>query len=129
MSYQQFFVYLAYPLLEDLLDEDRMQLLSLFQYFMYLIGGADPNPVPEHHLQFTQKIIEFWVTKYIHITDGWGNEPSIHFALHMVNDCLVHGCHYDVLSAFKYENCLCYVKDDINSGKCKLEQFKNQMIE
>jgi hypothetical protein len=128
-TYRQFFLYLAYPLLEDLLDDDWQELLRYFQYFVYLIGGADPNPVPEYDLQFAQQIIEFWVTKYLHLTNGRGKEPSIHYALHMVNDCRVHGCHYDVLSAFKYENCLRYVKDDIQSGNYKLEQLKNRMME
>jgi hypothetical protein len=128
-TYRQFFLYLAYPLLEDLLDKDWLQLLRNFQYFMYLIGGADPNPVPEADLQFAQEIIEFWVTKYLHETNGKGAKPSIHYILHAVQDCRFHQCHFDCLSAFKYENALRYITGDIQSGNCKLEQLKNRMIE
>jgi hypothetical protein len=129
-TYRQFFLYVAYPLLEDLLDSDWLELVRYLQYFMYLIGGADPNPVPEHDLVLAQKIIEYWVTKFVHMTNGrCASKPSTHFALHIVQDCRFHGCHYDVLSAFKYENELRYIIGDINSGNCKLEQLKNRMLE
>jgi hypothetical protein len=128
-TYRQFFLYLAYPLLEDLLDSDWRELLRYLQYFMYLVGGADPNPVPEADLDMAQKIMEYWVTKFIHLTNGVGAKPCTHFALHIVEDCRFHQCHYDVLSAFKYENCLRHILGDINSGNCKLEQLKNRMLE
>jgi hypothetical protein len=128
-SYRQFFLYLAFPLLEDLVDEETLQLLQYFQYFFYLIGGADPNPVPEEDLIFGQEIIEFWVSSYLHETKGAGAKPSIHFLLHIVDDCRFHQCHFDVLSAFRYENALREVKGDITSGNYKMEQLRNRMIE
>jgi hypothetical protein len=128
-SYRQFFLYLAYPLLEDLVDGEILKLLRYFQYFFYLIGGADPNPVPEPDLQLAQSIIEFWVAKFIRDTKGVGSKPSIHFLLHVVDDCRNNMCHFDVLSAFRYENALRPVKNDIKSGNFKLEQIRNRMLE
>jgi hypothetical protein len=128
-SYRQFFLYLAYPLLEDLLDEKMLRLVRYFQYFFYLIGGADPSPVPDCDLDFAQEIIEFWVSSLLHLSNGTAAKPSIHFMLHVVEDCRFHKCHFDVLSAFIYENSLRYVKNDIVSGNMKLEQLRNRMVE
>jgi hypothetical protein len=120
---------MGYPVLEDLLDEENLKLLRYFQYFFYLVGGADPNPVPETDLVFAQQLIEFWVSAFVRETKGTGAKPSIHYLLHVAEDCRINKCHFDVLSAFKYENALRPVKNDITSGNFKLEQIRNRMIE
>jgi hypothetical protein len=104
-------------------------LISYFQYFIYLIGGADAGPVPEEDLVFAQEIIEFWVTEFLHQTNGMGNKPMVHFLLHIVQDCRFHKCHYDVLSVFKYENDMRFLRPMVKSGHYKLEQLRNRLAE
>jgi hypothetical protein len=115
--------------LEDLVESSTLQLIRYFQFFCYLIGGADPSPVPEPILHFAQQIIEFWVSALIQLSKGTAAKPSIHFMLHVVEDCRFFKCHFDCISAFIYENCLRFVKNDINSGNFKLQQLRNRMLE
>jgi hypothetical protein len=128
-TFRHFFLYLAYPLLEDLVDDELLELIAYFQYFIYLIGGADSCPVEECDLKFAQEIIEYWVTEFLYMTKGTGNRPMIHYLLHVVEDCRKHETQYDVLSVFTYENEMRFLRPLVKSGNKKLEQVRNRLLE
>lgn len=128
-SYRQFFMYAALPLLEDLLDEDWWEHLTCFVCVLHLIGGADPDPVPEEDLNVAERLVKWWVGRFIALSNGAGWKPCMHFFLHAVEDLRYHKCHGDVLSSFPYENALGRLKSDIISGSFKLEQLRGRLLE
>jgi hypothetical protein len=129
VEFRQFFLYLAYPIFEDVLETHVLELIASIQCFMYLIGGADPNPVPEDDLQLAQQIIEHFVSEFAQHTAGNGLKPCFHFMLHVVNDCREQKCHYDVLSVFKFENMIRAIKPRVRTGYAKLQQLRTTQIE
>lgn len=106
-----------------------LRIRRKLQWFIYLIGGTDPRPVPEEDLQFAQAIIENFVANVIHLQAGNGLQTSYHLILHVTADCRRQQCHYDVISTWVYENETRYMNRYLVSGNCKAEQFRNRVME
>lgn len=127
--YRQFFLYLAYPLLEDLLDEEQMKLLAHYQYFLYIVCGMSNSPIPDDELDFADAILDYFLPEIMLATNGDASVPAFHFLRHCTEDCRHHRCHLEQLSAFKYESAAMRIKACLHSGNWKLEQLRNRLIE
>lgn len=125
---RQFFTYVAYGVVEDMVDEDTLNLVSMIQYYIYLIGGVSPNPVPEADLQFAERIAAAYVSLWCR-KKGVGASVTVHSLQHIPSDCRKFGCHYDRLSTHKYENSAGPVKKMVTSAYGKLQQIRTRLIE
>lgn len=128
--YRDCFLYYIFPLVEDLLvDEEWLKLVKYFQAFLYLLGGANPDPVPEADIVMAQKLIDHWVYGFTKLTNGAGSKPVIHWLLHVPNDVRHAKCHFDCYSAFQFENFAGKIKNEITSGTFVMEQLVYRSLE
>lgn len=127
--YRELFNYYIVPLLEGLVDDTWMKLIRYFQGFLHLLGGADPNPVPERDINLAESLIEYFVDKFVRVTKGAGSKPAMHWLLHVPRDVRNCGCHFDAYSSFTYENYMGRLKDEVASGDFVMEQLLYRSLE
>lgn len=121
-----FILYNAVPLFRGVVEEKIFVRLCYIVVALFCIGGTSAKPVPEKHLKFAQKLIEKFVSEIARDNFGTGLKPTIHFMLHIVNDCRYHKCHLDRLGAWVYENGMRHTLNSVHSGNRALEQIFNR---
>lgn len=126
---RQFMLYLAYNVFEDMLERaDAKELISMIQFYLYLICGTAHKPIPDEDL----KIAEILAVRYnalLRLMQGTGNLPTAHNAIHIPQDCRFFECQAECNSTFKFENDMTPVRRMVTGGFGKLSQIRTRVLE
>jgi hypothetical protein len=121
-----FILYNAVLLFRGIVEESIINRLCYLVVALYFIGGSSAEPVPEKHLRFAEKLIEKFVSEVArdNFTDSF--KPTLHFLLHIVNDCRFHNCHMERLGAWVFESAMRHTLNSVHSGHRAIEQMFNR---
>lgn len=142
MEFRQFFLYMAFALMEDLIDAEPdvdegnsgleinpKNLVSYIAYFMYLLCGEEAVPISEDDLLTAEEVVENFAIMWMAYSAGSGSKPVVHMLLHLPQECREHGCRADYFSVAKYENSIRQLKCRVRSGFGKLQQVRTVEFE
>lgn len=124
---RDFLMYHLFPVFIGILKDDQLENLLLLQLAMLLMGGFDPNPVPDSDITEASSTLK----KYLKQLQDWGYpiRPTSHAMFHLPEDCKKFKCGVECLSAFLYENFYRFFRTSLRSGVKPLEQWRNRLVE
>jgi hypothetical protein len=82
------------------------------------------QPIPEPQLAQAQKDIDSFLDYGSKIIGDEFFKNKMHTLKHMLDDCEVHGCHLEALSAYPFENFQIIWKSLLRSGNKPMEQIR-----
>jgi hypothetical protein len=121
-----FLLYNAIHVFRGLVEDSLYRRLCDLLVALYLIGGSSTKPVPEKHLVTAEILIRRFVTEVAKENFMLGYPPTLHFLLHIVNDCRFHKCHMERLGAWVFENAMRHTLNSVHSGHRAVEQIFNR---
>jgi hypothetical protein len=123
---RHFLLYASIVLFKGIVPTSIYHRLCYLVVALYFIGGESPDPVPEEHLQHAQKLIERFFQEVARDHFRTALPPSLHWLLHVVNDCRFFGCHMERLGAWPFENSMRFMLNSVHAGHRAVEQILNR---
>ena len=125
---RHFLYYLIYPVFHDVLNEDMLDHAMKLHEGMLLLGGFNPNPIPQEDIDLSSQILKQYAIDH-HEKFKFPIRFSTHETIHVPDDCENFKCGVECMTAYVFENFERIFRQILRSGNLVIEQMTNRLIE